>query len=188
MTVTGKRKKATRPASRRRGRLIFVLGGASSGKSEVALRLAGAASPRAFLATGEPLDEEMAAKIARHRAERGGGWRTEEIPLDLASWFEKQGATYRVVVLDCLTLWMSNLLGSGRSEREVPAMAAALVRAIHQSAARVVVVSNELGLGLVPPDAAARRFRDLSGRVNRDFAAAADEVQVVWAGIAMRIK
>lgn len=172
----------------KRGRLIFVLGGASSGKSEVALRLAGAASPRAFVATGEPRDEEMAAKIARHQAERGQGWRTEEVPLDLTGWFEKQAGGFRAVLLDCLTLWMSNLLGSGRSEGEVLAMAGELLQAIRKRAVRVVVVSNELGLGLVPPDPAARRFRDLSGRVNRDFAAAADEVHVVWSGIATRIK
>lgn len=180
--------RASRLTAPRKGRLIFVLGGASSGKSAAALALAGKGAPRAFVATGQPLDEEMTARIRRHQDSRDKGWRTEEVPVDVAGWFEKHGAAYRVVLLDCLTLWLSNLQGAGLPDRRVPGLVAGLLQAIRQARARVVVVSNELGLGLVPTDAAARRFRDLAGLVNQQFALEADEVHVVFSGIPVRIK
>ncbi|MBM4122282.1 MAG: bifunctional adenosylcobinamide kinase/adenosylcobinamide-phosphate guanylyltransferase [Nitrospira sp.] len=183
------------PASPRRGarsRVILVIGGASSGKSAAALELAergmakGAA--RAFVATGQPLDEEMADRIRLHQASRGAEWQTEEVPVDLAAWFEKQGRGFRAIILDCLTLWLSNLKERGGPDEQVPDLVATLLRAVRDSEARVVVVSNELGLGLVPADASARRFRDLAGKVNQQVAGAADEVYFIVAGQALQVK
>lgn len=175
-------------ASPRRGALIFVIGGAASGKSDAALTMAGTATPRAFVATGQPLDAEMAERIRRHQASRETGWRTEEVPVDLAGWFDKQGRTYRTVLVDCLTLWLSNLQGRGLPESQVPELVSELLRAIRATKARVVVVTNELGLGLVPTEASSRRFRDLAGRVNQQVAREADEVYFVVSGLPVRIK
>jgi adenosylcobinamide kinase/adenosylcobinamide-phosphate guanylyltransferase len=165
-----------------------VVGGASSGKSSVALALARGKGRKAFVATGQPLDGEMAERISRHRQSRGPEWETAEVPVDLAGWFEKHGADYRVVVLDCLTLWLSNLRERGVSEKQVPSLVAALLAAIRGTSARVLLVSNELGLGLVPLEAETRRFRDLAGQVNQLVAREADEVHVVLSGIPLRIK
>lgn len=165
-----------------------MFGGASSGKSEAALTLAGQAGPRAFLATGQALDDEMLERIARHRVSRAADWQTVEVPVDLAGWFEKHGGAYKTVVLDCLTLWLSNLTGRGTSGRQVTEMTAELLRTIRADKARVVVVSNELGLGLVPAETTSRRFRDLAGSVNQQVAKAADEVYFVLSGIPLRIK
>ncbi|MBI5410775.1 MAG: bifunctional adenosylcobinamide kinase/adenosylcobinamide-phosphate guanylyltransferase [Nitrospirae bacterium] len=171
---------------------MFVVGGASSGKSAVALELAekglakGAA--RAFVATGQALDEEMAERIRSHQVSRGPEWQTEEVPVDLASWFEKQGRGLGAIVLDCLTLWLSNLKERGIPDKQVPDMVAALLRTIKESKARAVIVTNELGFGLVPLEASARQFRDLAGKVNQLVAREADEVYFVVSGLPVRIK
>lgn len=166
----------------------MVIGGAASGKSDAALAMAGHAGPKAFVATGQPLDDEMAERIRRHQASREAGWQTEEVPVDLAGWFDKEGRTYRTILLDCLTLWLSNLQGRGTPESQVPDLVSELLRAIRTSKARVLVVTNELGLGLVPTEASARRFRDLAGRINQQFAREADEVHFVVSGLPVRIK
>ena len=101
-----------RPARRAHSRIILVLGGASSGKSAAALQLAGSRGPRAFVATGQGLDDEMAARIARHQAARSADWETVEEPLEVEAWFAKQGPRYRAILLDCVTLWLSNLVGT----------------------------------------------------------------------------
>ena len=187
----------TRPGRRdprrlRQGRLILVIGGASSGKSAVALELAvkgvTRGMARAFVATGQALDDEMAQKIQRHRVSRGAGWDTEEIPVDLVAWFQKNGPAYRTIVLDCLTLWLSNLRERGVPDDRVPELVSALVQAIRATATRVVVITNELGLGLVPMEASDRRFRDLAGQVNQQVAAEADAVYFVMGGLPARIK
>ncbi|MFM8551747.1 MAG: bifunctional adenosylcobinamide kinase/adenosylcobinamide-phosphate guanylyltransferase [Nitrospiraceae bacterium] len=165
-----------------------MLGGAASGKSDAALAMAGTAGPRAFVATGQPLDEEMAERINRHQASRDVDWQTEEVPVALAGWFDKQGRTYRTIVVDCLTLWLSNLQGRGVLDKQVPSLVSELLAAIKESKARVVVVANELGLGLVPAEAASRRFRDMAGQVNQQFAHEADEVYFVVSGLPLRIK
>lgn len=150
--------------------------------------MAGTATPRAFVATGQPLDDEMAERIRRHQASREADWQTEEVPVDLAGWFDKQGRAYRTVLVDCLTLWLSNLQGRGLPESQAPDQVSALLRAIRAAKARVVVVTNELGLGLVPTEASSRRFRDLAGRVNQQCAREADEVYFVVSGLPVRIK
>ena len=174
--------------SSRRGRLILVLGGAASGKSETALAMAGNVGPKVFVATGQPLDDEMTERIRRHQASRQADWRTEEVPVDLAGWFDKHGRTYRTILVDCLTLWLSNLQGRSVPESQVPALVSELLRATRAVKARVVVVSNELGLGLVPTETSSRRFRDLAGSVNQQVAKEADEVYFIVSGMPLRLK
>lgn len=170
------------------GHLILVLGGASSGKSEVALRLAGHRQPRAFIATGQGLDEEMAERIARHRASRAPDWHTVEIPTEIEPWLAKEGPHYRTILLDCLTLWLTNLVMAGEKDSTIQEKTAGLLGALKQIKARVVMVSNELGLGLVPADRSSRAFRDLAGQINKQIAAKADEVYFVVSGIPLRLK
>ena len=177
-----------RPTRRDKGRIILVLGGASSGKSEAALKLAGSRGPRAFVATGQGLDDEMAARIAKHQATRSADWETVEEPLEAEAWFAKQGPRYRTILFDCVTLWLSNLVGTGLKESLVLARVGTLVQSMRTTAARVVIVSNELGFGLVPAEPLARAFRDLAGRVNQHIAAGADEVYLVVSGLSIRLK
>ena len=175
-----------------RSRLLFIVGGASSGKSGVALQLAaegmGKTARRAFVATGEGLDEEMAMKIARHRQSRSSAWETAEVPLDLRAWFEEQGHAYRVIVVDCLTMWLSNQCERGAKDKDIIDETKTLLRAIRRSDARVVLVSNELGMGLVPADRQSRRFRELAGEVNRLVAEAADDAYFVVSGMPLPLK
>jgi adenosylcobinamide kinase/adenosylcobinamide-phosphate guanylyltransferase len=179
-------------ARRRRSHLVLVLGGASSGKSDVALQLAekgiGPTARRAFVATAAGLDEEMAMKIARHRQSRSSAWVTAEVPVDLTAWFNEEGRHYRVILVDCLTLWLSNHCELGRKERDILEDVRVWLRAIRRSAARVVLVSNELGMGLVPVDARSRRFRELAGEVNRLVAQEADDAYFVVSGMCLSLK
>ncbi|MBX3324786.1 MAG: bifunctional adenosylcobinamide kinase/adenosylcobinamide-phosphate guanylyltransferase [Nitrospira sp.] len=177
-----------RSAGRRKGRIIVVLGGASSGKSEIALQLAGSQEPRAFVATGQGLDDEMAERIARHRATRSAEWQTIEEPLDVEAWFSTQGAEYRIILFDCATLWLSNLVGIGLVESVILARVDTLLDAMRCTGAKVIIVSNELGSGLVPADPLGRAFRDLSGRVNQCLAAGADEAYLAVSGLRLRLK
>lgn len=174
--------------SSRRSQLVFVIGGASSGKSAAALDLAGKSAKRAFVATGEPLDEEMAERIQRHRVSRGGSWQTHEVPSDLVEWMKKNGKEYQSIVIDCLTLWLSNLLGQGLADSRMYQLVSSLLQAIRATTARVIIVASELGLGLVPMEASARRFRDLVGQVNQQIAAEADAVYFVLSGLPTRMK
>ena len=173
---------------RRRSKVILVLGGASSGKSHAALELAGRATPKVFVATGQALDREMTERIQHHQATRGKDWNTVEVPVNLAEWFRQQGRGYRTIVLDCVTLWLSNLNGKRILDAQVPDKVAELVRAIRKTQSRVVLVSNELGLGLVPTGRAVRRFRDRVGKVNQQIADASDEVYFIVSGQALRLK
>ncbi len=163
----------------------LVLGGARSGKSRHALGLAEALGPaRVLVATAEAGDAEMAERIARHRAERGRGWRVVEAPLELVAALDDIGGA-DVALVDCLTLWLSNLLLAGRDpDREADALLAALARAPRP----VVLVSNEVGLGLVPETPLGRAFRDAQGRLNQRVAAAVEAVDFVAAGIALALK
>lgn len=165
-----------------------MLGGAASGKSQAALEFAGNRRPRAFVATGQALDREMTERIERHQAARSADWMIAEVPVDLADWFRKQGRDYRAIVLDCLTLWLSNLRGRRVRDSAVTEQVADLLDAMRATAARVVVVSNELGLGLVPASQATRSFRDLAGQVNQQVAAEADEVYFIVSGLPLRLK
>ena len=165
----------------------LVLGGACSGKSAFAQKAAENAAVRGrpvLIATGQAFDDEMAQRIARHQADRGESWTTVEAPLALA---EALGAlpADAVAVVDCLTLWLSNLM---LAERDVEAACEALVAAVSACPARLWLVSNEVGLGIVPETPLGRRFRDEAGRLHQRLAAAVDEVYFVTAGLALRMK
>lgn len=174
--------------SRVESKLVFVLGGARSGKSSFALQQGKAHSPRAFLATAEPLDAEMAIRIQKHKRSRGSGWTTFEIPVQLAEWFTEQGGNYSSVVVDCLTLWLNNILREKVRPRQIPIHVRKFLKAMRASSGQIVIVSNELGLGLVPGDSVSREFRDLAGRMNQLVAAEADEVHFLVSGIPLRVK
>jgi adenosylcobinamide kinase / adenosylcobinamide-phosphate guanylyltransferase len=165
--------------------LTLLLGGARSGKSALAQRLAGRwDGPVTVLVTGQARDAEMAERIARHRAARPTGWRTVEEPLELEAALAAAPAG-AFVVLDCLTLWVSNLLEHGLDDAEVEARAHSAAAAAAARVAPTVAVSNQVGAGIVPADALARRYRDLLGQVNAAWAAAADRSLLLVAGLAV---
>ena len=164
--------------------LTFLLGGARSGKSSLAVRLAGkSGAPVVFVATGEARDAEMAERIARHRAERPAGWETVEEPLALAAALAAAPGDSCVVV-DCLSLWVANLLERGEEAEEAAAGAAAVAAA---RPGATIAVSNEVGLGIVPATPLGRRYRDVLGRVNAIWADAAAETFLVVAGRRLRL-
>ncbi len=165
-------------------RSILILGGARSGKTARALALAAPFAERFYIATGEALDAEMADRIARHRRERAETWTTVEAPLDLSAAITALPAGAAGIV-DCLTLWLSNLLGASRN---VEGATGELLRAICACAATLVIVSNEVGLGLVPETPLGRAFRDEQGRLNQAVASAVAEVEFVAAGLPLRLK
>jgi adenosylcobinamide kinase / adenosylcobinamide-phosphate guanylyltransferase len=164
----------------------LVLGGARSGKSAFAEQLVrNSARKLVYLATAAPGDEEMQARISHHRNRRGDGWRTIEEPLELTQTLARASAKDCAVLVDCLTLWLSNVMHAGRdAEAEIQHLAEWLSRAAHP----VVLVSNEIGLGLVPETPLGRRFRDAQGRLNQAVAAAVPNVVFVAAGLPLRLK
>jgi adenosylcobinamide kinase/adenosylcobinamide-phosphate guanylyltransferase len=167
------------------GPLTLVLGGARSGKSRYAEWLiATYPQPWIYIATAEAKDAEMAERIAAHRARRDAGWQTVEAPHDLADALEAAPAGAAVLV-DCLTLWLSNLMEPGF---DVEAQTARLQEALAGRAGPTVLVSNEVGLGIVPDNALARRFRDLQGTLNQRLAAQAVRVIMMVAGVPVAVK
>ncbi len=165
--------------------ITLVLGGARSGKSRHAESLVAALPPPwIYVATAEPLDDEMAARIAAHRAWRGAGWTVIEAPRDLAGAIAGAPAGSTVLV-DCLTLWLSNLM---LADADVAAETDRLDAALAQASGPVVLVSNEVGLAIVPDNALARRFRDAQGVLNQRIAARADRVVLMVAGLPLVAK
>ena len=163
----------------------LVLGGARSGKSRHAQALAEATGlRRTYLATAEARDEEMAARIAQHQAERGAGWQTLEAPLDMPNALGTV-ADNDVVLVDCLTLWLTNVM---LGDRDVETETEALVAALAAARRPVIVVSNEVGLGLVPETPLGRAFRDAQGRLNQRMAEEVAEVRFVAAGLPLVLK
>ena len=165
--------------------IILITGGARSGKSVRAEARVRAFAGRPFyLATAEALDAEMSERIARHRARRGAEWIARDVALDLAqALLESDGGGARLV--DCLTLWLSNLI---HAERDVARETFQLAETLARQQSPVVLVTNEVGLGIVPDNALARRFRDAAGVMNQMIAGVADEVEFVVAGLPMRVK
>jgi adenosylcobinamide kinase/adenosylcobinamide-phosphate guanylyltransferase len=164
--------------------LTLVLGGARSGKSRHAEGVVAVLpGPWVYVATAQALDGEMRERIDRHRAARAPGWVTVEAPVDLPAALAEAGD--RPVLVDCLTLWLTNLM---LGEHDLAAPAAGLEAALDSRRAPTVLVANEVGLGIVPDNALARRFRDEAGRLNQRLAARADDVLFLVAGIAMRVK
>ncbi len=165
---------------------LFVLGGARSGKSRYAqARAESLPGDLIYVATAQAFDDEMEERIARHVADRGPRWSTLDVPLDLPAAILANAAPGRVLLVDCLTLWTSNLMFA---ERDLDAETEALATAVTQAAGPVLLVANEVGLGIVPDNALARRFRDVAGRINQAIAAAAEEVQFIAAGLPLRLK
>ncbi|THF63156.1 bifunctional adenosylcobinamide kinase/adenosylcobinamide-phosphate guanylyltransferase [Pseudothauera nasutitermitis] len=176
----------------------LILGGARSGKSRLAeTRAAASGAPVVVIATAEALDGEMAERIRRHRAERPAGWRTVEAPRALAAALRAEAAPERWLIVDCLTLWLANLLDGaerlppGADADALPQLKAerdALLAALPTLPGHVVLVANEVGLGLVPDTPLGRLFRDEAGRLNQRVAALADTVTFVAAGLPLALK
>ncbi len=170
-----------------RGAITLVLGGARSGKSGYAAGLAVRSGQQpVFVATAEDRgDDEMSARIARHRKERDSGWATIEEPIDLAGVVRREAAPDRFLLVDCLTLWLSNLYAAGCDANQA---VGELCTALSEAAGPVVLVSNEVGLGIVPANDLAREFRDEAGRMNQRVAEHADTVVIMAAGLPMPLK
>lgn len=165
---------------------LFVLGGARSGKSGYAQTRAEALPGRhVFIATAEAHDDEMRERIAHHRAERGGRWTTIDAPRDLVEAIDARSGTGAVVLVDCLTLWTSNLM---LADADMDAARHRLRDCIGRFDGQLLFVANEVGLGIVPDNPLARRFRDEAGRLNQLIAAIASEVVLLAAGIPVRLK
>jgi adenosylcobinamide kinase / adenosylcobinamide-phosphate guanylyltransferase len=164
----------------------LVLGGARSGKSAFAERLVSDSGlARVYVATATAGDDEMRARIARHRTQRADGWRTVEEPLALTDCLAREAAPERAILVDCLTLWLSNLMHAGQDDE---AEARKLAAWLPQATGPVVLVSNEVGLGLVPETPLGRRFRDAQGRLNQRIAAVVASVVFIAAGLPLRLK
>ncbi len=174
---------------RRNKSVTLVLGGARSGKSRYAQKLASELKRVAFIATARPTDPEMRRKIARHRSERPASWETLEAPTDLASAIESQGRKADVILVDCLTFYLANVMGSTRGVRaKIEKRLEQVCHAIQTSRSSVIVVSNEVGCGVVPPFRSGRRYRDLLGQLNQQMAEIADRVIFMVAGIPLAVK
>lgn len=164
--------------------LTLILGGARAGKSRFAEELIErVAQPALYLATAEPRDEEMRARIAAHRARRGTNWTTVEEPLELVNTLLAE--TARPVLIDCLTLWLSNLMGA---KRDVGFETERLLAFLPRAQTPVIMVANEVGLGIVPDNAMAREFRDHAGRLNQGLAKLAERVVFMAAGLPLALK
>ena len=166
--------------------ITLVLGGAASGKSAYAETLVAESGLRqVYIATAEETDEEMAAKITDHRARRGESWTTIEAPLELAMALQANARSGNAVLVDCLTVWLGNLV---MRERDVGAETAALVATLGAVRGSAVIVSNEIGYGIVPDSPLSRRFRNLHGALNQAVAGIADRVVLVAAGLPLALK
>ncbi|MBK8176894.1 MAG: bifunctional adenosylcobinamide kinase/adenosylcobinamide-phosphate guanylyltransferase [Rhodospirillales bacterium] len=165
--------------------MTLVLGGARSGKSTYAEQMIEATGAGLYLATAGAGDDEMRERIRLHRARRGPLWQTIEEPIDLAEALARETRPDRPILVDCLTLWLGNIMGA---DRDIEAAVASLASGLAQLSGCVVFVSNEVGLGIVPPTPLGRAFRDHAGRLNQKIAAVAQRVVFVAAGIPLTLK
>lgn len=171
------------------GKITFILGGARSGKSRLAVDLAKKAGGRvAFIATCVTPDLEMKQRIALHRKSRPGSWQTFAEGEDIAKVLREKGSRFKVVIIDCLTLLLSNLMLKGISEKVIHHRIDQLLTTLMKTEVQAIIVSNEVGLGIVPENKLARHFRDVAGRTNQQVAGKAHEVFFMVAGIPWRIK
>lgn len=167
----------------------LVLGGARSGKSRYAVEQAAQSGPRvAFLATARELDADMAARIARHRADRPARFTTVEEPQEIVAACRRAATTHDVILVDCATVWVANLMERGDDDAAVLASADDLAKLQRERVVSLLIVSNEVGEGVHPSTALGRRYRDLLGSVNQRLAAAADRVTMMVAGLPMTVK
>jgi len=170
-------------------RMILITGGCRSGKSRYALDYANRHfSKKIYLATCEALDEEMAQRIEHHKKMRGPEWRTIEEPVAIVDKIRQYGAKVEVILLDCITLWLSNLLTKGNNDLKVTHEINSFTEMLKQTPTSFIIVSNEVGMGIVPADPLSRRFRDLSGAINQKIAEVADTVIYMVSGIPMFLK
>lgn len=170
-------------------RIILVTGGARSGKSRLAEEIAERfGAPLGYFATGEAGDAEMQDRIERHRARRGPAWQTVEEPVHLAEALRRHDGMFKAVLVDCVTLWLTNLLFRHDDPRKVMAEVTELAAAFPTLDTPLVLVANEVGMGIVPENGLARAFRDLAGEANELLAKAADEVYVTFSGLPLKLK
>ena len=170
-------------------KIIFITGGCRSGKSRFALDYANEHfSKKLYLATCEALDEEMTERITHHKKTRGPEWQTIEEPIEVVNKIRQYGDKTDVILLDCITLWLSNLLMRGKVDSEIMKKVGALIDMMREVQTSLIFVSNEVGLGIVPADPLSRRFRDLSGMANQKIAMAADAVIFMVSGISIFVK
>ncbi len=169
---------------------VLIGGGVRSGKSDFAQKMAeNLPGRRAYLATAEALDAEMEKRIAQHQAARGANWhKTIEEPLELNAALQATGSEFDIILVDCLTLWLSNLMGRGDSDARILSTVDQLAAAVNRIPATIILVTNEVGLGLVPEHPVSRRFRDLSGFANQRLAAACQEVYFTVWGLPQKLK
>lgn len=168
------------------GHSLLILGAARSGKSRYAqARCEGVPGQLAYIATAQALDGEMESRIAHHRADRGERWLTYEAPLDLTGAIRQATGQANAILVDCLTLWLSNLM---LAEADIGAAGESLIKALTACPVPIFLVANEVGLGIVPDNALARRFRDEAGLLNQKAAAACREVVFVAAGLPLTLK
>jgi len=186
----------------RKFRVIFITGGARSGKSSFALRQAEKIDgKKLFIATAQPLDAEMTARIERHRKERGQNWDTAEVPLKISETLKNQGAFYKVILIDCLTLWLFNAMGGHEETSVIDIKMVATINTLiddlqdiqhspcrFEDLSTIFIVSNEVGMGIVPGNRSARIFRDMAGQLNQKIAQIADEVYLMVSGLPLQVK
>ena len=170
--------------------LIFVIGGCRSGKSTYAMQTAEKmpAKQKIFIATCVPQDDEMKRRVARHQKERSQKWVTAEAPLDLPEAIRQNSRTADVILVDCLTLWVSNLLMESGDENKIEETVSQFINALEKATCPIVLVSNEVGTGIVPENRLARKYRDIIGLVNQAVAKTAHEVIWMVAGIPVTVK
>ena len=169
--------------------MIFITGGCRSGKSRYALHYANQHfSKKLFLATSEALDEEMAQRIENHKKVRGPEWQTIEEPVEIVSKINEYGADGKVILIDCLTLWLYNLLMRWDNDLRIMEETEKLIDSLKKSPTSSILVSNEVGMGIVPADPLSRRYRDLLGTMNQRIAEALDTVIFMVSGIPLFLK
>lgn len=168
------------------GKITYITGGARSGKSSKALEIGQASGGRlSFIATAQAVDDEMHERIERHKADRGAHWHTVEEPVDIVTALVALEGRFDTVVVDCLTIWLANLMHAGR---DIETEASVLVDVLARSPLRSILVSNEVGMGIVPASALAREFRDHAGRLNSTVACNSHEAYLMVSGLAFKLK
>ena len=171
------------------GVITLLIGGARSGKSKFAVELAISSGGKvAFVATATATDEEMKARIAEHKRMRPSSWATIEEPINVPQWIYSHSNEFNTLIIDCITLWLSNCIVAGMSDEAILGEVEQLLNACKQSSCNVIIVSNEVGMGVVPTTPLGRRFRDMAGKVNQLIASQADIVYWLCAGIPVCIK
>ena len=170
--------------------IILVIGGCRSGKSSYALKMANKFSKnkKLFIATSVPYDDEMRKRVTKHKKERGVDFITIETPIKIYDTIREKNSTMDVIVIDCLTLWLSNLMENRLNDNDIFNEVKKLKLSCNQSASSVIMVANEVGSGIVPENSVARRFRDIAGFINQEIASHADRVFWTVAGIPTQIK